>query len=56
MIEMLKPENMVFGTGEIEHGNGFSLAGLKRVSSKLDLYEKRGDWWTLLVGDDFSNW
>ena len=36
MIKMIKPENMVFGTGEIEHGNGFSLAGLKRLSRKLD--------------------
>ena len=36
MIKMIKPENMVFGTGEIEHGNGFSLVGLKGLSRKLD--------------------
>ena len=32
MIKMVQPENMVessvFATGEIEHGNGFSLVGL----------------------------
>jgi len=42
MIKMIKPENMVFGTGEIEHGNGFSLVGLKRYHENWIKNEERG--------------
>ena len=40
MIKMIKPENMVFGTGEIEHGNGFSLAALKKYHENWIKNEK----------------